>query len=181
MAIFNSYVSLPEGIPYTINCFDTHQKSHQLPSFQVRIILLPMISTYLNHNHRTFPSPNWFLSFPDICSRWSKQTKNDSTIPCGFPISTMQISQKNIPLHIYPPDPRHTPLTQGNHFVRGPGVNLTNIHGWGFTKWAGHQAWCDSPANTGEPQKKSKIGSLQNGCPKLISRPQTQSSYKLVS
>ena len=29
------------------------------------------------------------------------------------------------------------------------------------------------------PQKK--IGSLQNGCPKLISRPQTQSSYKLVS
>ena len=74
-----------------------------------------------------------------------------------------------------------TPLTQGNHFVRDPGVNLTNIHGWGFTKWAGHQAWCDSPANTGEPQKKSKIGSLQNGCPKLISRPQTQSSYKLVS
>jgi hypothetical protein len=22
-----------------------------------------------------------------------------------------------------------TPLTQGNHFVRDPGVNLTNIHG----------------------------------------------------
>ena len=73
-----------------------------------------------------------------------------------------------------------TPLTQGNHFVRDPGVNLTNIHGWGFTKWAGHQAWCDFPANTGEPPPK-KIGSLQNGCPKLISRPQTQSSYKLVS
>ena len=53
-----------------------------------------MILTYLNHNHRIFPYPNWFLSFPDICSRWSKQTKNDSTIPCGFPISIMQISHK---------------------------------------------------------------------------------------
>ena len=53
-----------------------------------------MISTYLNHNHRICPYPNWFLSFPDICSRWSKQTKNDSTIPCGFPISIMQMSEK---------------------------------------------------------------------------------------
>ena len=33
----------------------------------------------------------------------------------------------------------------------------------------------------GEPKNKPKIGALQNACPKFISRPQTQSSYKLVS
>ena len=69
---------------------------------------------------------------------------------------------------------------QGNHFVRDPAVNLTKIHGLEFIKWVGQEAWCDSPANTGEPKQK-KTGALQNACPKFISRPQTQSSYKLVS
>jgi len=70
-------------------------------------------------------------------------------------------------------------VSQGNHFGRDPAVNLTKIHGLEFIKWVGQEAWCDSPANTGEPKKK--IGALQNACPKFISRPQTQSSYKLVS
>ena len=70
-------------------------------------------------------------------------------------------------------------MSQGNHFGRDPAVNLTKIHGLEFIKWVGQEAWCDSPANTGEPKKK--IGALQNACPKFISRPQTQSSYKLVS
>ena len=34
------------------------------------------------------------------------------------------------------------------------------------------------PQQTPVNPKKTKIGALQNGCPKLISRPQTQSSYK---
>ena len=42
---------------------------------------------------------------------------------------------------------------QGNHFVRDPAVNLTKIQGLEFIKWVGQEVWCDSPANTGEPQK----------------------------
>ena len=37
------------------------------------------------------------------------------------------------------------------------------------------------PQETPVNPKKTKIGALQNGCPKLISRPRTPSSYKLVS
>ena len=37
------------------------------------------------------------------------------------------------------------------------------------------------PQQTPVNPKKTKIGTLQNACPKFISRPQTQSSYKLVS
>ena len=34
-----------------------------------------------------FHLPAGFYLSLIICSRWSNQTKNDSTIPCGFPIS----------------------------------------------------------------------------------------------
>ena len=44
--------------------------------------------------------------------------------------------------------------------------------------WAGSLVWFPSK-HRWTPQKK--IGTLQNACPKFISRPQTQSSYKLVS
>ena len=42
--------------------------------------------------------------------------------------------------------------------------------------WARGLVWF--PSKHRWIQKKTKIGALQNGCPKLISRPQTQSSYK---
>jgi hypothetical protein len=49
---------------------------------------------------------------------------------------------------------------QGHHFVGDPAVNLTAVnltksHGLEFIKWVGWEAWCDSPANTGEQKKKS--------------------------
>ena len=45
--------------------------------------------------------------------------------------------------------------------------------------WAGGLVWF--PSKHRWTQEKTKIGALQNACPKFISRPQTQSSYKLVS
>ena len=45
--------------------------------------------------------------------------------------------------------------------------------------WAGGLVWF--PSKHRWTQEKTKIGALQNACPKFISRPQTQSSYKFVS
>ena len=95
---------------------------------------------------------------------------------------------KHRPFHVQHP-PAHLPgdvRRQGHHFVGDPAVNLTAVnltrsHGLEFIKWVGWEAWCDSPANTGEQKKEKKIGALQNACPKFISRPQTQSSCKFVS
>ena len=60
---------------------------------------------------------------------------------------------------------------QGNHFVRDPAVNLTKIHGLEFIKWVGQEAWCDSPANTGEPKKKQKLAPYKMHAPSLFPGP----------
>ena len=84
-----------------------------------------------------------------------------------------KLNLRNNPLHIYQ-------ATSGQAFGY-PGVELTKSHGLEFIRWVVLEAWCDSPGNTGEPKNKPNIDALQNACPEFISRPQAQSSYKLVS
>ena len=71
---------------------------------------------------------------------------------------------KHRPFHVQHP-PAHLPgdvRRQGHHFVGDPAVNLTAVnltksHGLEFIKWVGWEAWCDSPANTGEQKKNRRL------------------------
>ena len=118
--------------------------------------------------------------YPKVTQTSASKTPSAQMLSINMPSVWLIESRKPFQVKPAKQSPAHLPVTSGQVFGY-PGVELTKSHGLEFIRWVLLEAWCDSPGNTGEPKNKPKIGALQNACPKFISRPQAQSSYKLVS
>ena len=79
-----------------------------------------------------------------------------------------------IPLYMYQ-------VTSGQAFCSTPRCRAYRMSWFQVYKMGGGGGWVRLPRKQQWTKKQTKNRCLQNACPKFISRPQAQSSYKLVS